>query len=267
MPASRPEGVVLGIDAAWTAKNPSGVALAVKAAGVWRLIAAAASFEAFVGPPEAADPTAVIAAAGRLAGREPDLVAVDMPMMDAPIIGRRTADDAVNRAYAGRGAGTHSSTPERPGAAGRALEAALMAAGYPLATLDLTPPCRIEIYPHPALIELTGAARRLEYKIGRTGRYWPGLPLAERRQRLHAVWTTIVAALDSVLAGSAELLRLPPFEARGKTLKAFEDRLDAAVAAYAGAMALDGRARPYGDAASAVWVPLRDGCDTGNRPL
>jgi len=267
MPASPPEGVVLGIDAAWTAKNPSGVALAAKSAGVWRLVAAASSFEAFVGPSEAAGPTAVIAAASRLAGRKPDLVAVDMPMMDAPITGRRAADDAVNRAYAGRGAGTHSPTPERPGAAGRALEAALLAAGYPLATLDLMPPCRIEIYPHPALIELTGAARRLEYKIGRTGRYWPGLPLAERRQRLYAVWATIVAALDNVLAGSADLLRLPPFEARGKTLKAFEDRLDAAVAAYAGAMALDGRARPYGDAVSAVWVPLRSDCDSGSRPL
>ena len=270
MSASPSERVVLGIDAAWTSANPSGVALAAKTGTVWRLIAAAASFEEFVRLADGNDgsgPSALIATACRLAGKAPDLIAVDMPMMDAPILTRRAADNAVNRAYSGRGAGTHSPTADRPGLVGRALEAGLSAAGYPLATLDIRPPCRVEIYPHPALIELTGAARRLEYKIGRTGRYWPGLPLAERRQRLNAVWATIVAALDSVLTGSADLLRLPPFEARGKALKGFEDRLDAAVAAYAGAMALDGKARAHGDAASAVWVPVRGGCDGGNRPL
>ncbi|PIO98988.1 DUF429 domain-containing protein [Pleomorphomonas carboxyditropha] len=259
MSASPPEKIVLGIDAAWTAANPSGVALAAGASGVWRLLAVAASFEDFIALSDAGQgsgPAALIAAAARLAGRAPDLVAVDMPMMDAPIVARRAADNAVNRAYAGRGAGTHSPTVDRPGAVGRALESGLSEAGYPLATLDIRPPCRIEIYPHPALIELTGAARRLEYKISRTGRYWPGLPLAERRRRLSGVWSTIVAALDGTLAGSSALLPLPPSEARGRRLKAFEDRLDAVVAAHAGAMALDGRARPYGDAASAVWVPF-----------
>lgn len=48
---------------------------------------------------------------------------------------------------------------------------------------------------------------------------------------------------------------LPPPEARGLALKAFEDKLDAVVAAYAGAMALDGRAVAYGDERSSVWVP------------
>jgi len=260
MPVSLPEKVVLGIDAAWTAANPSGVALVARTSGIWRLVAVAASFEEFIALSDGSNgsgPAALVATAARLAGRPPDLVAVDMPMMDAPIIARRAADNAVNRAYAGRGAGTHSPTVDRPGAVGRALESGLSEAGYPLATLDIRPPCRIEIYPHPALIELTGAAKRLEYKISRTGRYWPGLPLAERRRRLSGVWATIVAALDGALAGSAALLSLPPAEARGRSLKAFEDRLDAVVAAHAGAMALDGRARPYGDAASAVWVPFK----------
>lgn len=262
MPATPPEKIVLGIDAAWTAVNPSGVALAAKTNCVWRLVAVAASFEEFIGlagDGEGSGPAALISAAARLAGRTPDLVAVDMPMMDAPILARRAADNAINRAYAGRGAGTHSPTVIRPGAVGRALEAGLSAAGYPLATLDICPPCRIEIYPHPALIELTGAAYRLPYKAGNTGKYWRGLPLAERRLRLYEVWATIVAALDGVLAGSAAFLCLPSSDARGRSLKSFEDRLDAVVAAHAGAMALDGRARPYGDAASAVWVQLGGG--------
>ena len=258
MLVSPPEKIVLGIDAAWTAANPSGVALVAETDGIWRIVAVAASFEDFIGlagDDEGSGPAALIAAAARLAGRIPDLVTVDMPMMDAPILARRAADNAVNRAYAGRGAGTHSPTVIRPGAVGRALEAGLSAAGYPLATLDIRPPCRIEIYPHPALIELLGAAYRLPYKAGNTGKYWRGLPLIERRLRLYEVWATIVAAMDGVIAGSSDFLALPPANARGRSLKAFEDRLDAVVAAHVGAMALDGRARPYGDAASAVWVP------------
>lgn len=258
MSASPPDWVVLGIDAAWTMANPSGVAVAARTGSAWHLIASAASFEEFIGLADDGlenGPAALIAAAGRLAGRMPDLVAVDMPMMDAPILARRAADNAVNRAYASRGAGTHSPTTDRPGDVGRALEAGLSAAGYPLATLDIRLPCRVEIYPHPALIELLGAAYRLPYKAGNTGKYWRGLPLAERRLRLHEVWATIVAALDAVLVGSAAALQLPQLGARGRTLKAFEDRLDAVVAAFVGAMALDGRARPHGDATSAVWVP------------
>lgn len=117
MSASPLEKVVLGIDAAWTAANPSGVALAARTNGFWHLIAAVASFEEFValsGDCRGSGPAALVTAAACLAGRAPDLVAVDMPMMDAPIIGRRSADNAVNRAYAGRGAGTHSPTATAP---------------------------------------------------------------------------------------------------------------------------------------------------------
>ena len=269
MSASPSERVVLGIDAAWTSANPSGVALAVKTGPVWHLIAAAASFEEFIrlGDDNAGGgPSALIATACRLAGRAPDLVAVDMPMMGAPILARRAADNAVNRAYSGRGAGTHSPTADRPGVVGRALEAGLSAAGYPLATQKIRCPCRIEIYPHPALIELLGATYRLPYKTGNTGKYWPGRPLIERRRLLFDTWATIVGALDGVLDGSVTLLSLPSIDARGRSLKAFEDRLDAAVAAHVGAMALDGRAQAFGDATSAVWVPVGAGSLASLRP-
>ncbi len=235
------------------------MALVARKGDGWRLVAAASSMPDFVrlaGLDEGSDTAAVIAAAIRLGGTRPAIVAVDMPMMDAPIDCRRASDNAVTSAYAGRGAGTHSPTPERPGAVGRALEAALAAAGYPLATTQIHPPCRIEIYPHPALIELMAAPYRLAYKAGNTGKYWPGLPLADRRAKLFGIWRDIVAALDTVIAGSAAALALPPPESRGRALKAFEDKLDAVIAAYAGAMALDGRARAFGDERSAVWVPV-----------
>lgn len=205
MLVSTPPDTVLGIDAAWTAGNPSGVALAARERDGWRIIAAASSIAGFVrlpGGERDASVAGVIDAAAEIGSRRPALVAVDMPMMDEPIDRRRAADNAVTRAYAGRGAGTHSPTPERPGAVGRAMETALAAAGYPLATTEIRPPCRIEIYPHPALIELTGASYRLPYKAGNTGKYWPGLPLTERRAKLFSVWRTIVDALDQVMTGS-----------------------------------------------------------------
>ena len=43
-----PPALVLGIDAAWTAHNPSGVALVQRAAEGWQCLALAPSYEAFL---------------------------------------------------------------------------------------------------------------------------------------------------------------------------------------------------------------------------
>ena len=48
---------------------------------------------------------------------------------------------------------------------------------------------------------------------------------------------------------------LPLADAPTRALKAFEDQLDAVVCAWVGVCALEGRARAYGDAESAIWVP------------
>lgn len=244
---------VLGIDAAWTAGNLSGVALAIGTGGHWRLAALAPSIPAFL---DRAGSDSPIAAATRLAGVVPSVVAVDMPLSRLAISSRRPADDAVSRAFGRYRCGTHSPTPDRPGAVGRALMASLAAEGGRLATLGLEPPVSvIEVYPHPALIRLTGADKRLAYKIGRSSQYWPETPLAERRRRLADVWTSILAALDARIGGVIATLPLPGPDVRGAALKAFEDQLDAIVCAYVGIEALAGRAEAHGDADAAVWVP------------
>lgn len=242
---------VLGIDAAWTARHPSGVALVVETAGQWRLAALAPSYAAFCLSPD----DSLVAATRRHVGLSPAVVAVDMPLSRQPIVGRRPADDAVSRAFGRFKCGTHSPTPERPGDVGHRLGVALAREGCPLATLKLTPPCAIEVYPHPALIRLTGASVRLPYKCGRSAQYWPETPLAERQRRLRAVWAEIIAALEGRIAGVSAALPLPPPTVRGAALKAFEDQLDAVVCAHIGIEALCGRAQPYGDADAAVWVP------------
>ena len=92
---------VLGIDAAWTATEPSGVALAVETEGGWRLAAVEAGYDHFLERADGADPglgrprgataeaARLVAAVSRLVGRGPDCIAIDMPVGPNPIVGRR----------------------------------------------------------------------------------------------------------------------------------------------------------------------------------
>lgn len=118
---------VLGIDAAWTATQPSGVALVSSMAGVWRLIFAGASYrhllicadEGVISTSRpsgsVAEPAALLAASGKIAGAPVDLVAVDMPLSREPIAARRVSDNLVSAAYGARHCSTHTPSAIRPG--------------------------------------------------------------------------------------------------------------------------------------------------------
>ncbi|SMQ70868.1 Predicted nuclease (RNAse H fold) [Devosia lucknowensis] len=253
---------VLGIDAAWTPGNPSGVAVARDDGAGWRLVAAAGSYAAF--HTLAGNSTETLFDAHRLladtttiTGVPPALVAIDMPLMATLISARRVSDNAISSAYGARGAGTHSPGALRPGPLAVAMLDGLTRAGYPLLTASpVTGRGTLEVYPHPALIELTGAPRRLPYKAHNRGKYWPHLSPAARRAALLAQWHDIRIALDAVLPGTTEALPLPEPAAPAARLKSFEDTLDAIICAWIAICALEGRAVPYGDADSAIWVPL-----------
>jgi predicted RNase H-like nuclease len=258
---------VLGIDAAWTEAEPGGIALAVETESGWTIAAVDASYGQFfdrancVPPgqdrPRGAKPVAaeLLDAALKICGRAVDLVAVDMPMARHPIVGRRPCDTKISSCYGARKAATHSPSAERPGKISDALRAEFDALGYRLCT---APPARglIEVYPHPALIEFLGERRRLEYKAGKIGRYWPGLSPHERHLKLRTVWARIVEALESRIAGVRSALPPPEADVRGWRLKAYEDKLDAVVCAAVAVAALDGRARRFGDNDAAIWAPL-----------
>jgi predicted RNase H-like nuclease len=257
---------VLGVDAAWTATEPSGVALAVEAESGWRLAAVEASYIHFLerangvefgeARPRGSKPdaAALIDAARLICGARVDLVAVDMPMARHPIAGRRLCDRLVSERYGARAAATHSPSADRPGAISDGLRAGFEAESYGLCT---APPAQglIEVYPHPALIEFLKAERRLEYKAGKTGVYWPALSLDERHLNLRAVWARIVEALERRISGVAERLPRPAPDIRGWRLKAYEDMLDAVVCAAAAIACLDGEATAFGDDNAAIWVP------------
>jgi predicted RNase H-like nuclease len=260
---------VLGIDAAWTATEPSGVALAEEtASGRWRVVAAETSYGRFralaegrVGQQkpigEKPDAAALLDACRRLVGREPDLIAVDMPLSRLRITGRRVSDNIISSAYGAKKCAVHSPSATRPGPISDNLRADLGCRGYHLWTATRGPaPGLIEVYPHPALVELTAASERLKYKVGKMGQYWKTHAPALRREALFKVWEQIVAALEGEMDGVRAALPESMKSKKGAPLKAYEDAFDAVVCAWVALSALEGRAKAFGDADSAVWVPL-----------
>ncbi len=258
---------VLGVDAAWTPGRPSGVALVAETGKGWELIAAAPSSERFHElaaknptqnkhePATRGTAAALLASCAALTRAKVRLVAVDMPLSRKPITGRRESDNAVARDYGGRKCGTHSPSASRPGRLGESLGRSFGHEGYPLQTTTISPPCLIEVYPHPALVELAAARERLPYKAANTRKYWPSLSPEQRRTRLFREWERIAALLETEIARvGATLPELNQSWIRAE-MKAYEDTLDAVVCAWVGICALEGRARPFGDDRSAIWIP------------
>tara|TARA_R110002020_G_C16315967_1_gene774278 strand:+ start:160 stop:990 length:831 start_codon:yes stop_codon:yes gene_type:complete len=257
--------VVLGIDAAWTEKEPSGIAVIVHGGFGWRLVVATSSYGAFLANDDTKavtrhrgsvpEPEAIIRATKAKAGRVPDLIAIDMPLSLEAISGRRAADNHVSSLYGARHAGTHTPSSTRPGKISDELRQGFGEIGYPLATSRVEGRSLVEVYPHPALIELAAADRRLPYKASKVSKYWPDLPPRARRLKLIDTWKAIVGLLEESIEGVDTALPLPAPDARGFEMKAFEDMLDGVVCAWVGACILDDKARAHGDETAAIWIP------------
>ena len=116
---------------------------------------------------------------------------------------------AVSRAYGARQCGTHTPTTLRPGLIAEAIRDAFAAAGYPLLTDYPATRGMIEVYPHPALVELAQADRRLPYKISRMRSYWPIDNPSDRRLKLLHVWRRIIDLLQHQISGVCDALPLP----------------------------------------------------------
>ena len=263
---------VLGIDAAWTAHQPSGIALVQNTATGWRCLAVAPSYEAFIGlasgqtwdPQQKAtgsrpDPPALLKASQQLAGAEVSCVSVDMPLATTPITSRRAADTAISSRFGPRGCAVHSPSAERPGAMADQLRADFAALGYPLHTSGSEPaiPGLIEVYPHVALLALLERNYRVPYKVSRSLQYWKAesLPPAERIKRLLIEFRAIKAGLGAHISGIPALI---PERSELKTLaslKPVEDMLDALICAWMGIEHREGRTVGLGDESAAIWIP------------
>ena len=259
---------ILGIDAAWTRNQPSGVALAQRTAVGWQCIAIAPSYDTFIALshgipvdwnapniPGGAPPVAkLLEATARLTKVHLSVVAIDMPVATIPITGRRAADNMISKTFGKRGCSTHSPGIDRPGNLGAALSREFHSVGYPIATASDPPGTLdrlIEVYPHPALLSLLGCDYRVPYKVSKARKYWPALPASERRK-------AILSELEKIRDGlQAELgvFELPSTLTARRMLKRFEDALDAVVCAWVGTRYIDEKALAFGDSTAAIWCP------------
>ena len=262
---------VLGIDAAWTAGEPSGVALVRRQTSRWRCVAVAPSYAAFTALAEghapdwsrpatgsAPDIPGLLHAATALAGEAVTLVTIDMPVATSPILRRRAADQAVSRSFGARWCSAHSPGPARPGALGAELSRRFTELGYAVATAATpvgTTHRLVEVYPHPALLTLLNRERRVPYKVSKASTYWRGASIPERIGRLLDEFANIQRGLKQHIDDMA--IRLPRAD-DVKTLSALkpvEYALDALVCCWVGGAYLAGTAYPLGDETAAVWCP------------
>jgi predicted RNase H-like nuclease len=259
---------VLGIDAAWTAGQPSGVALCVERRGAWRCVALAPSYADLAalasgravewGRPRvqggAPRPKELLRAAEALAPAATiAAVALDLPLARGAITGRRHADQEVSRRFGARKCGTHSPSPTRPGTISTVVRRGFEACGFRLVTrTPVCAPAVLEVYPHTALLSLLSAPERVPYKVAKSSAYSPGASPRERRQDLLRTWRKILAALREHVSFELDLPRdFTTFSA----MKRYEDTLDALVCAWVAIEALAGEAFPLGDDFAAIWTP------------
>ena len=270
--ASSNGACVLGIDAAWTAHQPSGIALLQNTATGWNCLAVAPSYEAFIAqasghpwdPEQKAtdsrpDPAALLQACQQLAGAAVSCVSVDMPLATTPITSRRAADTAISSRFGPKGCAVHSPSAERPGALADQLRADFADLGYALHTntSKQTTPALIECYPHVALLALLKRDYRVPYKVSRSGQYWKTEQLSrhERIERLLDQFCAIKTGLDDHINGIPELIPEPAEVTTLASLKPVEDMLDGLICACVGIEHLAGRTVGLGDETAAIWVP------------
>ncbi len=257
---------VLGIDAAWTLTEPSGVALiALKENGDMELIKIARSYHEFY--------KEQVCWSENVAGSKLDfahlsdycknkfwpidVVALDIPLSPLPITSRRGADKDISSAFGGRGASTHSPSSERPGPVPKDLYEQLTANGYTWNGGGKNNHSFIEVYPHTAIIELFNYKYRLPYKVQNRNRYWPNENSEKRLSNIVTNLNQLKQNLAELSPNINEKLHTldPEKKYTERYLKGYEDILDAVICAVTGCFYIQGKIKDYGDPVSRIWVP------------
>ncbi len=177
---------VLGI-AAWTDKEPSGVALlTIDEDNCIKAIKLARSYEEFCSDS--------INWNNDVSGSLPmydkllqycndnqlpvELVALDIPISPVKVTRRRESDSQISKKYGGYGAATHSPNEARPGYISEIIFSHLKELGYEWN--GKRGKSFIEVYPHTGIIELFHYDYRLPYKVQKRSKYWPDASAEQR---------------------------------------------------------------------------------------
>jgi predicted RNase H-like nuclease len=226
--------IFLGLDLAWSTKNPSGLAALDERGAV---------LDARADVVADADVLAWI----RANARATTVLGIDMPTIVPNATGARPCEAELRAVFGRAHAGPHPANRERPdfrdGGRARRLLDALEADGFE-ERLDLGPRERgrfaLEVFPHPAHVRLFARETIFRYKK-KQGRSWP---------EVWAGWAEYRAALDG-LAGAEPPLTVPAcipatVTEKGRSYKRWEDLLDALTCAYVAAYVWRwGLAGPY----------------------
>ena len=263
---------ILGIDAAWTCKQPSGLALVEQESGRWCCKGIAPSYLSFIAlsngkavdwqsKPIGSMPNAkeIINASKRLIQNKPvDIIAVDMPISTEEFSSRRISDEKVSKAFGGMGCSTHSPTKERPGLMGKTISSEFLEMGFTIGTSETFKSktnCLLEVYPHPAIINLLNLDYRLKYKVSRSLQFWPNTTVEYRIEKCIQQFNRIYNALSDDIDCIPKFLPNPNTTNTLAKLKRYEDMLDALVCTWVGIKYLTDSAIPFGDDKAAIWIP------------
>ncbi len=216
--------VFVGIDLAWSEANPS-AAVALR----WRDRCG----RPFLWADGLGKNGEIVAFVERAAGSGPALVAVDAPLRVPNETGTRPCDRELSRVYRWAQAQAYPANRRRLGpiVRGEALAEELQRRGFALGPeVEAQRPTRqaVEVFPHPAMVELFGLPHILRYKAR------PGRSLQFRWEELHR-YRELLKSLrkaEPAMDASSILSSAQPAGRRGRALKALEDLLDALFCAY-----------------------------------
>lgn len=175
------------------------------------------------------------------AEKESAIVAVDAPTIITNATGMRTADRLTHKYFGRYHAGAYPANLRSPYADRTvAFGHSLAARGFAHApTITPSTPGRyqIEVYPHPAIVNLFGLNQILKYKKGTLAQRQ--LELAKLHQYIGDILTILEPPLAPDSIGKIPQVQTSRRDSRIsptlKTLKAIEDQLDAILCAYIGA--------------------------------
>ncbi len=178
----------------------------------------------------------------RLPAPEPGMIAVDAPTLIPNATGMRLPDKQTHRYFGRYHAGCYPANLKSRFAShtvgfGKSLEAR----GFAHAPAMIPQRCaryQIEVFPHPATINLFGLSRILKYKKGKLGDRC--LELIKLRQYIVEILPSLEPSLSLqsdfwILSENPDIFMEKLTGKSSKVFKAIEDQLDAILCAYIGA--------------------------------
>lgn len=215
----------IGIDLAWSTRNPTGGAV----------IRGDAAGGAFGDASVLGSDAEILAYIDTHAGAGPCIVGVDAPLWVPNETGRRPGEAAIGAAFARFQAGAHPANRQRLAQAGvvrgEALVAALAERGFvhaPEIAAGVATRQVIEVFPHPAMIAIFALERTLKYKVKpKRTREFLDSEFVRYQQHMLALRDG-----DPPLGGHEAFVGQDVAGLRGRARKNYEDQIDALICAY-----------------------------------